>query len=73
MQSVPPMTTTFWFSLSGFVVITPIALAVGGLQAPESVSDWLLLCGTGIIGYIGQLLMCRSLQLEAAGPATMMR
>ena len=67
------MTTTFWFSLSGFVVMTPVAFAVGNVQWPTTVTKWLLLFSTGVVGYVGQLLMCRSLQLEAAGPATMMR
>jgi len=67
------MTTTFWFSLAGFLVLTPVAIGVGGMKVPDRWQDWLMLCSTGVVGYVGQLLMCRSLQLEAAGPATMMR
>ena len=58
------MVTTFWFSLFGFVALAPVALIVGDLKMPHTWGDAVLLCGTGVVGYLGQWFMCRSLQLE---------
>mgnify|MGYP000418358356 CR=1 FL=1 len=64
VNALHPMVITFWFSLTGFVVLTPMALAVNTIKSPTSVGSALLLTGTGVVGYVGQWFMCRSLQLE---------
>ena len=67
------MVTTFVFSLTGFLTILPIAFVYGQMKWPTSIGQGILLFSPGVVGYVGQFFMCRSLQLEAAGPATMMR
>ena len=73
VQRVPPFVTTFVFSFTGFLTITPVAFIYGQMTWPNSVGQTILLFSPGVVGYLGQFFMCRSLQLEAAGPATMMR
>lgn len=73
VNRVQPMVTTFVFSLAGFLTIFPTAFIVGGMKWPTSVGQTILLMSPGVVGWLGQFFMCRSLQLEAAGPATMMR
>lgn len=73
VNRVPPFVTTFVFSLAGFLTISPIAFIYGNMKWPNSFSQTVLLFSPGVVGYVGQFFMCRSLQLEAAGPATMMR
>lgn len=71
-QKVHPMVTTHWFSCLGFFAVGVVAFFTG-ITTPPHAKGWIMLASIGVLGFFGQWAMCRSLQIERAGPATMMR
>eukprot|EP00126_Sphaerothecum_destruens_P003646 Sdes_comp17419_c0_seq1m6637 len=69
------MTSVFSFGLVSSL-LSPIALYCtqhAQMRMPASWQEWALLWSTGVFAFGGQCLLNRGLQIERAGPATLMR
>ena len=64
---------TFYFSVIGCIVSTTLTLWNGGFAWPHTLGDVAIFLSMGGLGFTGQMLMTGGLQLEKAGPASMMR
>ncbi|CAG2175509.1 unnamed protein product, partial [Oppiella nova] len=59
-----------WVAIVETVIITAL---MDGFSAPKTLTEWLLIILLGIFSFCGQILLTRSLQLEQAGPVSVVR
>lgn len=59
-----------WVAIVETVVITTL---MNGFSMPHSLFEWLLIVLLGGFSFCGQILLTRSLQLEQAGPVSVVR
>lgn len=67
-----PLVLVLYFSVWGFAVC-PLGATLQDWSFPTDGGVWAMLCGMGISGYVGQVLLNRGVQLAPAGPGTVMR
>lgn len=73
-QELNPVTITLWFSLLGCCTTSMLTLATGGYAVPTTLSDGVMISITGLMGFLGQMLMTKGFQLaDNAGSASMIR
>jgi drug/metabolite transporter (DMT)-like permease len=63
------------FDLQGMMgsFLAPFGAAVQTFRVPSSAGAWGLLLGVGLLSYVGQVFFNAGVQLEKAGPASMIR
>jgi hypothetical protein len=63
------------FDLQGMMgsFLAPFGAAVQTFHVPSSAGAWGLLLGVGLLSYVGQVFFNAGVQLEKAGPASMIR
>lgn len=59
-----------WVAIVETVIITAL---MDGFSAPKTALEWLLIVLLGFFSFCGQILLTRSLQLEQAGPVSVVR
>jgi len=69
---VNPLVLVSYMGLVG-TVLAPFGATVQTFRVPSTTGNWWLLFGVGIFSYIGQIFFNAGVQLEKAGPASMIR
>lgn len=69
-----PLVITSYMSIIGGTISTTAAFLTGGFNPFHSVFDAVIMCITGFLGFGGQMLLTKGMQLaQNAGSAAMMR
>ena len=59
-----------WVAIVETVIITAL---MDGFSMPKTLTEWALIVILGVFSFCGQILLTRSLQLEQAGPVSVVR